>query len=280
MRIEIEGNWTIPHEEVRREDKGPGRPTVSGSCGNRAVDEKQWLGATAPRGGLDYLCSDGWSRGAGLSEHRRKAGRRKLRLFTCACARRVWELVPAGPCRAAVELGERLAEGDNVAAQIAALPDGRLDAGVLSRRHAAHAAVVCVEVNLRWASVVGAQAAAMAVGWALEEVENSAKLQTYNRGRSEEEQVQAALLLDIFGNPFRPVAVERRWLTSTVVALAQGIYKDRAFDRLPILADALMDAECDQENLLDHCRSPGPHVRGCWVVDLLLDKGRTRRGTA
>jgi hypothetical protein len=62
------------------------------------------------------------------------------------------------------------------------------------------------------------------------------------------------------------------WITSTVVALARGIRKEGAFDRLPILADALQDAGCDSEDVLNHCRGPGPHVRGCWVVDLVLGK--------
>jgi hypothetical protein len=83
---------------------------------------------------------------------------------------------------------------------------------------------------------------------------------------------QADLLRDVFGNPFRRVAVDPAWLTSTVVALARGIYAEKAFDRLPILADALMDAGCDHAAVLGHCRSDGPHVRGCWVVDLLLGK--------
>jgi hypothetical protein len=80
------------------------------------------------------------------------------------------------------------------------------------------------------------------------------------------------LALDVFGNPFRPVALDPSWLTSTVVQLAQGIYADRAFDRLPILADALQDAGCEHPDVLAHCRSDGPHVRGCWVADLLLGK--------
>jgi hypothetical protein len=84
--------------------------------------------------------------------------------------------------------------------------------------------------------------------------------------------VQAQLLRDVIGNPFRPVALDPRWLTSTVVALAAGIYADRAFDRLPILADALEDAGCDSADILAHCRSDGPHARGCWVVDLVLGK--------
>jgi hypothetical protein len=82
----------------------------------------------------------------------------------------------------------------------------------------------------------------------------------------------AAHLRDIFGNPFRPVTADPSWLTTTVVTLATGIYADRAFDRLPILADALQDTGCDNADVLDHCRAPGPHVRGCWVIDLLLSK--------
>jgi len=81
------------------------------------------------------------------------------------------------------------------------------------------------------------------------------------------------LLRDIFGNPFRPVTVDPAWQTATVVALAEAIYADRAFDRLPILADALEEAGCLNGDLLNHCRQPGEHVRGCWAVDLLLSKG-------
>ena len=80
------------------------------------------------------------------------------------------------------------------------------------------------------------------------------------------------VIRDIFGNPFRPVTADPAWLTSDVVALATSIYAEKAFDRLPILADALQDAGCDNADVLDHCRSDGPHVRGCWVVDLLLGK--------
>jgi hypothetical protein len=67
-------------------------------------------------------------------------------------------------------------------------------------------------------------------------------------------------------------SVDSSWLTSTVIALARGINDERAYERLPILADALQDAGCDYADILDHCRGPGPHVRGCWVVDLVLGK--------
>ena len=77
---------------------------------------------------------------------------------------------------------------------------------------------------------------------------------------------------DIFGNPFRPVILDPSWLTTTVLALTTGIYEDRAFDLLPILGDALMDAGCDEPAVLAHCRCDEPHVRGCWLIDLLLGK--------
>ena len=82
----------------------------------------------------------------------------------------------------------------------------------------------------------------------------------------------ALLVRDIFGNPFRPVTFDPAWRTSDVMLLANGIYDERAFDRMPILADALQDAGCDKPDILDHCRGDGPHVRGCWVVDLVLGK--------
>jgi hypothetical protein len=84
------------------------------------------------------------------------------------------------------------------------------------------------------------------------------------------------MLRCIFGAiPFRPVALDPAYLTrdgGTIPRLAQAIYDDRAFDRLPILADALEEAGCTNADILDHCRQPGPHVLGCWVVDLLLGK--------
>jgi hypothetical protein len=69
-----------------------------------------------------------------------------------------------------------------------------------------------------------------------------------------------------------PVRLDPAWQTPTVLALARGIHANCAFDRLPILADALQDAGCDNEDILSHCRGDGPHVRGCWVVDLVLGK--------
>ncbi len=79
-------------------------------------------------------------------------------------------------------------------------------------------------------------------------------------------------LRDIIGNPFRPITIDRRWLTSTVVDLANAIYDEKAFEKIPLLADALQDSGCNDVEILSHCRGAGPHNRGCWVVDLLTGK--------
>jgi hypothetical protein len=87
---------------------------------------------------------------------------------------------------------------------------------------------------------------------------------------------QTAILKDVLGPlPIRTVAIDPRWTAwnnGTIPAIARRIYEERAFHELPILADALEDAGCTDPDVLSHCRGPGPHARGCWVVDLLLGK--------
>jgi hypothetical protein len=84
---------------------------------------------------------------------------------------------------------------------------------------------------------------------------------------------QADLLHDIFGNPFRPVVCSPSWRTDTALSLVRQMYDSRDFSAMPILADALQDAGCDNEDILNHCREMGGvYVRGCWVVDLVLGK--------
>ena len=81
------------------------------------------------------------------------------------------------------------------------------------------------------------------------------------------------LLRDIFGNPFKTrTKIKKAWRTDTAVTLARQMYDARDFSAMPILADALQDAGCNSADILAHCRGPGPHVRGCWVVDLVLGK--------
>jgi hypothetical protein len=94
-----------------------------------------------------------------------------------------------------------------------------------------------------------------------------------NRPDPAEWAAQADILREVLGNPFKPVKLKPAWLTDTVVALARHAYQTEDFSTLPILADALQDAGCENEDILNHCRDPKQvHVRGCWVVDLVLQK--------
>jgi hypothetical protein len=89
----------------------------------------------------------------------------------------------------------------------------------------------------------------------------------------DERAAQVVLIRDVFGNPFRPVAFSPAWRTATALALAKQMYDSRDFGAMPILADALQEAGCEDEAILSHCRDAAqPHVRGCWVVDLVLGK--------
>jgi hypothetical protein len=103
-----------------------------------------------------------------------------------------------------------------------------------------------------------------------------AAVREVNRQASDDlQQAQVMLLRDIFGSPLRSVSIDPSWLAwndGTVRRVAQAIYDECAFDRLPILADALEEAGCTNQYILNHCRQPGDHVRGCWVVDLILGK--------
>jgi hypothetical protein len=104
------------------------------------------------------------------------------------------------------------------------------------------------------------------IDWAEEIVCAGASSQTEERG------VLVELLRDVFGNPFRPARFSPVWRTAAAVRLANQMYEARDFSGMPALAEALRDAGCDSASVLDHCRWPGDHVRGCWVVDLVLGK--------
>ncbi len=86
----------------------------------------------------------------------------------------------------------------------------------------------------------------------------------------------AQLVREVFGNPFKPVAFLQQWRTRDVIALARGAYLYRDFSGMPKLADALQEAGCENEQVLDHCRGPNGHVNGCWVLNGLLDAASRR----
>ena len=194
---------------------------------------------------------------------------RKLRLFACACCRRKWKFFNDDRCREAVEIAELYADdpdriGDlDWAAQGARLAFNEWrpkqgSQGILVRASGAVLALVRSRHNY----AAAAEVATAVLGIPIKSA----------RARAAESREQSSLLRDIFGNPFRPIAFDPAWRSGTAVGIAAGIYEDRAFERMPILADALQEAGCEHADILTHCREPGTHVRGCWVVDLVLGK--------
>jgi hypothetical protein len=185
---------------------------------------------------------------------------RKLRLFACAHCRHLWDLLSEDCFRAAVEVAERHADG---LASNKDLSIAKKESGIALERN-----------GLK--GVIGRSYSALGAAWSTtRDAATAAIYPTWVFTEDDDKKRQRALCLDIFGNPFRPSIVDRGWLAwndGTVPKIAQAIYDDRCFADMPILADALEEAGCTNADILDHCRQPGEHVRGCWVVDLLLGK--------
>jgi hypothetical protein len=191
----------------------------------------------------------------------RAVTRRKMRLLACACCRR-FEARLTDTDLAALSLVERYVDGN---AWKGELPTG------LSRFH--QTGSLAQAVHLTSHKHASNASLRTAINRASLFVARTSRAEYDGEAVDVEQTAQRDLLRDIFGNPFRTVACDPAWLTSDVVALARGIYDDRAFDRMPILADALQDAGCANDEVLNHCRDANQiHVRGCWVVDLLLGK--------
>jgi hypothetical protein len=206
--------------------------------------ETAWLKGDKLRLMLEYLRANG--------------SRRKLRLFACACCRALDALMARPASRRAVETAERFADGRASREKLsAAQKAATIEVDAARARHETKPFVLASS----------ASACAYASDWS---AANWCSLSVRNGGLRYPEQV--ALLRDIFGNPFRPVSFTPPGRRADAVRIARAIYQSRAFQEMPILADALEDAGCDSADMLAHCRGPGPHVRGCWVVDLVLEK--------
>src|SRR5262249_9691246 len=123
--------------------------------------------------------------------------------------------------------------------------------------------------NTRQNQYAGARGAAEAAAFA---AGVHVSLDDWEAERAGQRKQNAALLREVVGNPFRPVTLDPAWLSPTALALARTIYRQRTFAGLPVRADALLDAGCASTDLVAHCRSDGPHVRGCFAVDLILGK--------
>ena len=226
-----------------------------------------------------------------------KAGERKLRLWACACCRRVGHLLPEPGWRA-VEVAERLADGKATAAEVSA---ARVAVRTAARRtpvatlgwYALFAAQVAVGARLTDrhplpggpAEHAARHCVTAAADWAYFNAPPSStpwgRGAGYGNTMAAESAAQAALLRDIFGNPFRPVAGDPAWPAwhGAVGQLARSVYEGRDLPgghldaaRLAVLADMLEEAGATDPQLLGHLRSPGPHTRGCFAVDLLLGR--------
>jgi hypothetical protein len=274
------------------------------------VTEQEWLNDTDPLAMVEFLRGSPtgedavtWWNSRWRWEGADKGLDRKFRLFACACCRRIWDRIPE-PCnRDAVVAVEDFLEGRLPAEALEAAfaassavewkEDGSgrrsepgywavkyLGPGFYKMTPAASALLVASQVLFLADEAYGREAShefncCYYAG-------NGVFLRPFRWPEpipatvEAERAVQAALLCCIFGNPFWSApTLAPGWLRrndGTVTRLAQGSYDDRAFHRLPVLADALEEVGCHDTNILTHCRHPGPHVRGCWVVDLLLGK--------
>jgi hypothetical protein len=219
------------------------------------MTEAEWMAGAKPTPMLESL--------------RGKASDRKLRLFAVACCRRIWGLLPHQANRDLVAAVEERPDGtrDDPELWAATVASSAVRREVILQAVDAYLAVKSLGRGFYKDSPLGASY------W----VACYARSAVATEGRDSEAEgaLQAALLRDIIGNPFRPILLKPAWVAWNAGAVrkwAQAIYDGRRFADLPILADALEDAGCADAALLGHCRGGGEHVRGCWVIDLLLGK--------
>jgi hypothetical protein len=188
---------------------------------------------------------------------------RQRGLYVCACGRAVWEFLPP-PGRQLVEARE-------------AYEFGRGDWAAVDASYAAATRALGANDAAMVALAAGDEGDEVLCGtWAAEALALApgAPRALVLRRRF------AAVLRDVVGDPARPVTADPAWLTPTARAIARHVYEFGDFSPLPILADALQDAGCDSTALLAHCRGGGPHVPGCWAIDLVLGEEVTRTGSS
>jgi hypothetical protein len=222
------------------------------------MTEREWLAAEYP---------------SVIVLHRSARSNRKRRLLACACAKRVLPFLPDDPrIRAVLNEAEEYAEGTGDWKRVLSARRGlrairselEQNGGLEHQFHALNALVGTTADDS--SGTLGALEAAVTAFAANARPDRGA-------GRDAERSAQLELTRDVFKNPFRPITFDPIWRTDTALSLARRMYESPAFDAMPILADALQDAGCEDEAILTHCRGDGPHVRGCWVVDLVLGKG-------
>jgi hypothetical protein len=213
---------------------------------------------------------------------RSKASDRKLRLFAVACCRRFLPLLRDPRVGEALEVAERFADG-------LVGDEERSDARKAAQQAAQVRGVTARPDAPKWERRVASLAYYAAARQAMEAAWNgpllAVEVRVWRAGgynacnwqaiKADEGVIHTDLLRDLFGNPFRRASIDPTvlaWNGGTIPKLAAAIYQERRFGDLPILADALEEAGCSEPAILSHCRGPSPHVRGCWVIDLLLGK--------
>jgi hypothetical protein len=228
------------------------------------VNETEWHRSETPEKLLAHLSRHG-------------ASERKLRLFACACCHRIRHLLADARSWGAVEVAERYADGRATVDELTAARTAALEVDPLGLDEATDAVANAAEDDPDAAlgsAILTAERAANAVAEAL--IHGGVDLDAWRSARQAEAAAQARLVREVFGNPFRRVRAKvpwLRWNDGVVPKLARAIYDERAWERLPVLADELEEAGCGSPAILGHCRPAGEHVRGCWVVDLVLKQG-------
>jgi hypothetical protein len=207
------------------------------------MTEREWLECDNPLRMLGYL--------------KASPDARKTLLLTAACIRRIWKVLPQ-KARSWVEMAERSADG------LCAYDPNLAES-------CEHALIDAVQ-STGWGDdgVICAVQQVFHVFW---QVPEFIEAEEANSDWKTERRHQADLVRCVFGNPFRPLApAVQHWNNNTAVKLARATYEGSRFADMPIVADALEVAGCTTAEILDHCRKPGVHVRGCWVLDQLLGK--------
>ena len=257
------------------------------------MNEEDWLAARDPREMIGFLeiYFEQVADDAGV-----KAVSRKLRLFAVGCCRHIAHLLTDARSRAALDWTERFVDGLAPGSERREIAHaaGEVTWDTVSnpsRHNAAHAAYRASRHNAAHAAYratgdirdeftdarEAVQEASAAVSWVPDS--NGYDCEFQDHTSQAERAFQANLLREVIGNPFRRVRLDPAWRTPTVLQLAQAAYDERRLPegtldpaRLAILADALEDAGCTDPDILSHCREPGRHVRGCWLLDRLLAK--------
>jgi hypothetical protein len=236
------------------------------------MTEAEWLACADPERMVRFLNG--------------KASDRKLRLFACNCARQVWDLLAGRLGREAVAASERYADGlaeeADLEAARRALTDWLNESFYYWRSSnysaeplpALRAALATCHASPFRAALEAAKQIAQAAAnrWARPVLMKAARRQA-EAARGEQHRDSCRLLHDMIGNPFWPVAIPPSWLAwhdGLIPSMARRMYHGRSFAELPVLADALEEAGCEDADLLGHCRTRAEHVRSCWVLDAVL----------